>query len=127
MTLMTLPYHFTVCKVATVQDIPFASDFCFVGKTDEELSVVCLTDHVPTETVAREDGWRAFRIEGILDFSLVGVLASISGTLAAAGIGLFAVSTFHTDYILVKQTALFRAQDALARAGYTVCGMQTEE
>ena len=85
---------------------------------DRERSLVCPTDRVPVATLAREDGWRAFRIEGQLDFSLVGILARISSILAAEEIGIFAVSTFDTDYILVKAENLDRALSALARAGY---------
>ena len=67
----------------------------------------------------REDGWRVFRVEGPLDFSLVGVLSRISGALARAGVGLFALSTFDTDYILVRAGQAARAEDALRRAGFS--------
>ncbi len=70
------------------------------------------------ETAAREDGWRAFRIEGVLDFSLTGILSAISGILAENGIGIFAVSTYNTDYILVKAENLVKALDVLREAGY---------
>jgi len=75
---------------------------------------------VPGNTVARSDGWRAFRIEGILDFSLVGILSSISGLLAGAGIGIFAVSTFNTDYIMTRAEDLEKALLVLLQAGYTI-------
>ena len=120
MELKELPYELTVCKVGSFADIDFDCDFFFVGKTDEELSLVCETSDVPIRTLAREDGWRAFRIEGMLDFSLIGILSKISGVLADSGIGIFAVSTYNTDYILVKGENFDRAAEALAAAGYAI-------
>ena len=120
MELKKLPHELTVCKVDSMADIDLACDFFFVGKTDEEISLVCVTSDTPAQTLAREDGWRAFRIEGVLDFSLVGILAEISGVLAAGGVGIFAVSTYNTDYILVKDRDFEKAAEALAAAGYTV-------
>ena len=118
--LKTLPFALTVCKPASTEQIDPAMDFYFLGRTDEELSLVCRTEDTPAETLAREDGWRAFRIEGTLDFSLVGILSKLSAVLAENGIGIFAVSTFNTDYILVKAENLDRALAALAAAGYVV-------
>ena len=118
MILRALEHRLTVCKVASIQDIDLTRAFYFIGRTDEELSLVCKTEDTPAATLAREDGWRGFRVEGVLDFSLIGILAKISGTLAEAGIGLFAVSTYNTDYILVKEEHFERALDALASAGY---------
>lgn len=88
--------------------------------TDEELSLVCRTEDVPEKTVERDDGWRGFRIEGVLDFSLVGILSKLSTILAENGIGIFAVSTYNTDYILVKAENFERAMAVLAAAGYEV-------
>ena len=118
MKLQKLPYALTVCKVAELSDINQTADFFFLGKTDEELSLVCLTKDVPQRTIERSDGWRGFRIEGTLEFSLVGILAKLSSVLAENGIGIFAVSTYNTDYILVKAGDLDRAMRALAEAGY---------
>ena len=120
MELERIPYELTVCKVADAADLDLGADFCLIGKTDEELSLVCRTEQTPAGTVEREDGWRAFRIRGVLDFSLVGVLAGLSGILARQGIGIFAVSTFNTDYILVKAEDYERALGALAAGGYAV-------
>ncbi len=120
MELQVLPFALTVCKVSSLQDIDFNSEFFFVGKTDKELSLVCPTESAPQNTIAREDGWRAFRICGVLDFSLVGILAGISKVLADNNIGLFAVSTFNTDYILVKEAQLENALRVLAETGYQI-------
>ena len=73
MKLKKLPYNFSVCKVADLSAIKLSADFFFVGRTDEELSLVCRTEDVPENTVERDDGWRGFRIEGVLDFSLIGI------------------------------------------------------
>ena len=98
----------------------FVSEYCFTGKTDRENSLVCLTQDTPANTTDREDGWRGFRIEGILDFSLVGILSKISAILADARIGIFAVSTFNTDYIFIKQPDEEKALEKLAENGYTI-------
>ena len=118
MKLQVLPYDLTVCKVPSLADIDTDTGFFFIGKTDEEISLVCRTEDTPADTTDREDGWRGFRIAGILDFSLTGILAKISGVLAEKEIGIFAVSTYNTDYVLVKKENLGRAMEALSAAGY---------
>lgn len=120
MTLERIDGLFTVCKVKNVRDVDLDADFCFVGKTDGELSLVCPKRAVPSATAARDDGWRAFRVRGSLDLSLVGVLAGISTVLAKAGIGIFAVSTYDTDYIFTKEENYERALAALTAEGYAV-------
>jgi len=120
LTLQILPHRLTVCKVKDLSGFNPAGLY-FIGSTDEELSLVCETDRVPANTTAREDGWRAMRIVGTLDFSLTGILSKIATVLADAEVGIFAVSTYNTDYILVKEEALARAIEALNRAGYGVC------
>lgn len=112
----------TVCKVTDFSDVDLSRELTFTGTTDEECSLVCPTDAVPANATEREDGWRAFRIQGVLDFSLVGILARVSGVLADANVGLFAVSTFNTDYILVKGENLARALAALGNAGFEIAG-----
>ena len=120
MELKTLPCALTVCKAADASAIDLGKDFYFIGKTDEELSLVCRTEDTPANTTDRDDGWRGFRIQGVLDFSLIGILSKLSGILAENNIGIFAVSTFNTDYILVKEENFDRALTVLAEAGYTV-------
>jgi len=120
MKLKKIPYELSVCKVADVSSVDLGGDFYFVGRTDEEISLVCKTSSVPSVTTARDDGWRGFRIEGVLDFSLIGILSKISAILAENRIGIFAVSTYNTDYILVKEENFERALDVLADAGYEI-------
>ena len=119
MRLKKLGYSLTVCKLSDIDMIDMRKEFFFIGKTDEEISLVCKTEDTPDHTVEREDGWCGFRIEGILDFSLIGILAKLSGILAENGIGIFAVSTYNTDYILVKEENFERALKLLSDAGYT--------
>ena len=120
MEIKRIKGDFTICKVADYTQVNLEAEYCFIGKTDEEKSLVCLTKDVPSNTTEREDGWRAFRIEGVLDFSLVGILSKITALLAEQNIGIFAVSTFNTDYILVKQEREMDALGKLARAGYNI-------
>ena len=120
MELKRIEHKLTVCKVSEISNINTDADFYFIGKTDEELSLVCRTEDTPKNTVERDDGWRGFRIQGVLDFSLIGVLSKLSGILAEHNIGIFAVSTYNTDYILVKEEIYDRALTVLASEGYTV-------
>ena len=120
MKLKKLPYNFSICKVKNVSEINSDADIFFVGKTDEEISLVCRTKDVPDVTTDRDDGWRGFRIEGVLDFSLIGILSKLSAILAENKIGIFAVSTFNTDYILVKSENYDHAMSVLAAEGYEV-------
>lgn len=119
MNLKLLPFPLTVCKLADTREVDLSKEFYFLGRTDEELSLVCNTEDTPLSTLEREDGWRGFRIEGTLDFSLIGVLAPITTLLAEQKIGIFAVSTYNTDYVLVKEGNLDRAVAALQAAGYS--------
>ena len=120
MELKKLPYDLTVCKVASLADVDLDSEFFFLGKTDEELSLVCRTEDTPADTTERDDGWKGFRIEGVLEFSMIGILSKLSGILAENEIGLFAVSTYNTDYILVKEANFAKALEVLAAEGYTI-------
>lgn len=96
------------------------SEYSFIGKTDEEKSLVCITSEVPANVIRRDDGWRAFRIQGILDFSLIGILAKIATVLADNGISIFAVSTYNTDYVLMKKENYQKALDVLNALGYRI-------
>ena len=120
MTIQCLPQAFSVCKISDLSQADLSREFVFFARTDAELSLVCETEHVPAKTLAREDGWRAVRIEGVLDFSMVGVLARISSLLAEQGISIFAVSTYNTDYIFTKAESFDPAIALLREAGYTV-------
>jgi hypothetical protein len=118
--LAILPESFAVSRLgasAPAPDWAGSGPRQSVSRTGEELSVVCLADAVPRD-VAAERGWRAIRVAGTLDFSLTGVLASLTAPLAQAQVSIFALSTHDTDYVLVKAEALDRAVEALIAAGH---------
>ena len=127
MEIKALTDLFSVCKVEDATQIDLSKDFCFIAKTDEEISLVCPTKNVPAVTSARDDGWRGFRIQGTLDFSLIGILAKISAILAEQRIGIFAISTYNTDYIFVKEENFAKALKSLAEHGYKVINEKVSE
>lgn len=120
MNLKVIAEEFCVCKINDISQVDFSDVYCFVGKTDEELSLVCTSKNVPSNIIESEYGWRAFRIEGVLDFSLIGILSEISTILADNKIGIFAISTFNTDYILTKKENFKTALNVLKSKGYSI-------
>ncbi len=120
MIIEVLRQEFSVCRVTDLSEVNMKDEFCFIGKTDEENSLVCSSQHVPSNAAACDNGWRAFRIQGTLDFSLTGILSKIAGLLAGHKIGIFAVSTYNTDYILTKSGNLQKALDVLKDSGYQI-------
>ena len=122
MEIKRMDYNFSVCKVAYYSLVKLDSEYSFIGKTDEEKSLVCITEDVPSNVTEREDGWMAFRIQGVLDFSMIGILSEISGILAENKIGIFVISTYNTDYVLTKKENYQRALDVLNQAGYKIAG-----
>ena len=125
MVIETIAYDFSICKVDFSVLIPHKK-FYFSAITDEEISLVCPTEEALEQAIARDDGWKAVRIRGVLDFSLVGILARISRFLAGAKIGIFAVSTFNTDYLFMKKENFERALTILSRSGYQVVRSQIQ-
>jgi hypothetical protein len=120
--LVILPDRLAVCRLPA--DAPFPDwarpgDILALVRTGDELSVVCTERFVPPD-VRAERGWRALQVQGPLEFAMVGVLASIANPLARAGVSIFVLSTFDTDYILVKEAALERAVEALSQEGFLV-------
>ena len=120
MEIKVLEQDLTVSQVADYSQVNWTAEFCFTGKTDEEYSLVCATGDVPANVIRRDDGWKGFRIQGVLDFALIGILAGIASTLAENGVSIFAVSTYNTDYVLTKAEHCEKALDALKQAGYTI-------
>ena len=115
-----IDHNFSVCQVEDYSLVNLNSEYSFIGKTDEEKSLVCITDEVPANVIQRDDGWKAFRIQGVLDFSLIGILAKIAAALADNGISIFAVSTYNTDYVLMKRENYQKALDVLKALGYMI-------
>lgn len=120
MKIKVINKTFAVCKVKDLSGIKFDDEYCFIGKTDEEISLVCEESSVPDNFTECSKSWSAFRIEGILEFSMVGVLSELSGILAEKTISIFAVSTFNTDYILVKKEDFQPALQTLKTHGYEI-------
>jgi hypothetical protein len=120
--LEVLPGVLAVCRLDADEPLPewaLSSSFLSITRTSDELSVVCSHETVPPE-IQCEQGWRCLRVEGPLDFSEIGILAALSSVLAAAGVSLFAISTFDTDYLLVKEGDLQRAVTGLGEAGHHI-------
>ncbi len=103
MEIKIINLDFSVCKVKDYSQVDFNCEYCFIGKTDEENSLVCTTESVPDNVIEYEDSWKAFRIQGFLDFSLIRI---------------FAISTFNTDYILMKQENYKWALNIFSSTGY---------
>jgi pyrimidine operon attenuation protein/uracil phosphoribosyltransferase len=119
--ILLLPERLAICRLAAADPVPewAGGSFRSITRTAGELSLVCAQSSVP-DGVPCERGWRALQVEGPLDFALTGVLASLAVPLADAGVSIFGLSTFETDYVLVKEEALERAVNALQVAGHEV-------
>jgi hypothetical protein len=120
LSLVILRDSFAVCKLRADEDIPswaLSGSFCSLTRAPEELSIVCPQELVP-EAVQAVRGWRSLKVEGKLDFTLVGILSSLTSSLAHAGIVVFVISTYDTDYVFVKESDLDRAVAALRKAGH---------
>lgn len=122
MKLQLLEQSFTVCQLDRLADADLSAPFTFLARTDEEISLVCPIDHCPACAKNRQDGWKCLRVAGVLDFSLIGILARIADCLAKAQVPLFAVSTYNTDYILFREEHAPIALEALKAAGYEIEG-----
>ena len=125
LTLVPLDGTFAVCRLAADAPVPgwaAGGPFVSLTRTADELSLVCRQEVVP-EGVRCERGWRCLRVAGTLAFSLVGVLASLLGPLAEAGVSVFVISTFDTDYLLVKEQDLSCAVEVWVAVGQPVFGL----
>ncbi len=122
LTLLSLPDAFAVAQLPAGAAIPewaMRGPFVSITRTTDELSIVCRDEDVPAEVRAGR-GWHCLRVEGKFDFIMVGILRSVIDPLAEAGVAVFAVSTFDTDYFLVKQFELDEVKYVLRRAGHRV-------
>jgi len=122
LTMKLLKEKYGICRLDKKNSIPVwaqNSDFFSITKTCDELSIVCSQDNIPNDIKCEKD-WRILKIEGPLDFSLVGILASISAILAQKGISIFAISTYDTDYILVRNKDIDNAIKSLIEERYEV-------
>jgi hypothetical protein len=121
LTLSILPETFAICRLDR-DAVPLwatANDFISITRTTDELSIVCRDRYVPDQ-VKCDRGWRVLKVEGPLDLILTGILASLTAPLAEAQINLFAISTYDTDYVLVKDDNLMCAVDVLRQTGHLI-------
>ena len=122
LTMKLLKEKYGVCRLDKTELIPEwaqNSDFFSITRTSDELSIVCTEDNIPNGIKCEKD-WRILKIEGPLDFSLIGIFASISTILAQKGISIFAISTYDTDYILVKNKDIDNAIESLINERYEI-------
>lgn len=120
--LSLMKEYFGVARFTPSQLIPewaYQSEFYSITKTSEELSIVCSLNHIPQDVTCERD-WRILKIEGPLDFSMIGILSSISGILAKQKVSIFAISTYDTDYILVKDKDIEVSIQALVEENYEI-------
>jgi hypothetical protein len=121
-SLEILPERMAVCRfepAATLPDWIGEAGFYSIIRTDEELTIVCPEARVE-QTTTSETGWRCFKVQGLLDFSETGIIFSVTRPLAENGVSVFAISTFDTDYFMVKEEDLAKAIDALTAAGHEI-------
>lgn len=116
LTIKPITEEFAVCQVEDYSQVNLENP----GATDDEKSLVCPIALVPENALTVDKTWSVFRIEGVLDFSLIGILSKISSLLAENNIGIFAISTYNTDYILTKTADFQRALQVLKEATYTI-------
>lgn len=122
LSLKILPDRMAVCRFEPTASLPDwidVSGFCSITRSEEELTIVCCEALVAPGTTC-ESGWRCFRVQGELDFFEIGIILSIIQPLAKSGVSVFVMSTFDTDYFLVKEKDLPKAIDALTAAGHRV-------
>lgn len=126
--LCLLDARVSVCRLDPSERIPgwtlSGGEFASVTRAGGEISVVCAEDAVPGGTTC-ESGWRIFQVEGPLDFALTGILVAVAQPLADAGVSIFAVSTYDTDYVLVKEQNVETAVRVLTAAGHRVTSAPT--
>lgn len=122
LTLKLLKDKYSVLRLNKNDEIPkwiFNEEFFSITRTEDELSIVCLQDKVK-EYIKCERNWRILKIEGPLDFSLIGILSKISTLMANNNISIFAISTYDTDYILIKEETINRAIEILENSNYNI-------
>jgi hypothetical protein len=122
LTLHLLPQKFAVCRLVAESSVPqwaSRSSMFSITRTTDELSIVCESKYVPS-SVKAEKGWRCFKLQGPFPFQMTGVLASVLQPVAEAGVSIFAISTYDTDYVMVKEKVLAKGVKVLRAAGHTV-------
>ena len=120
LTLRFFDGEFAVCSLRDLAGIDLSGDLFFLSRTPDEVSLVCPAGRVPDNALKIESGWSLFRVDGVLDFGLIGILSKITALLAEHGISVFAVSTFATDYFLVKTAVVDGVRSLFQENGYGI-------
>ena len=120
MNIKLLDYDFSILKVDNINNIDFNKEYFFYSKTDEEISIVCKSCDEVNSYISISRGWKGFRIDGVLDFSLIGIIKEISILLANNKIGIFVISTYNTDYVFVKEENYNKTVELLKANSYNV-------
>lgn len=120
MNIKLLDYDFSIVKVDNINNIDFNKEYFFYSKTDEEISIVCKGIDEPKNYISISRNWKGFRIDGVLDFSLIGIIKEVSTILANNKIGIFVISTYNTDYVFVKEENFIKTVDLLKANNYIV-------
>lgn len=123
MKLILLNGEYAFSQLATWPhdfDLSQHDDFKMVAVSNEEITLLCRDNLVPTDTLKTEYGWVVFKIDAVMEFSLVGIMAKLSGVLAEVGVSIMAMATFDTDYVAIKSVDLAQAWQALEQAGYSL-------
>ena len=125
MQLLLLPEHYAICRLAPASEFPMwgiGASLWSLTRTADETSLVCAESGMPAETgaVVVSRGWRALRVAGSMDLGMVGVMAQLSSALAAAGVAIFVIATYDTDYLLVRADDLDHSLATLESVGYAV-------
>ncbi len=120
MKIEFLNYDLVVCKVSSMADIKAQGEFFSVTNTGEEISVICEKKYLDFDYIEANMDWSMFRVVGNLDFSLVGIISKISAILAENKISIFVLSTYNTDYVLIKKECIKDAKRLLSNNGYLV-------
>jgi len=118
MELQRVEYDLTVCKIDNTEHVDFSRELVFLSKTNDEISLVCETDRVPENAIESEPDWKALKVAGVLDFGMIGVIAKMTSLLADAEISVFVMSTYNTDYVLMKSEDFDRGVQVLEKSGY---------
>ena len=122
LSLRILPDRMAVCRFEPTAPLPDwmgEAGFYSLTRTDEELTIVCPEAHLTPGAIS-ENGWRCFKVQGLLDFSEIGIIFSVTRPLAENGVSVFVISTFDTDYFMVKEKDLAKAIDALSAEGHEI-------